>query len=190
MLLIPNYPYYVTFFYTTLGVFFTCLLARENHDIFYTVSLPIQKRDMVKARIWLVVIIELAQVVVSIPFAFIRQSYPMPGNQVGMDANIALLGLSLVQMAVFNFVFFVKYYKNPDKVGRYFAIGATIEFIVMGIMLTCDHAVPFCRDVLDTKDPKNCGWKLLVLAIGIAFFAVMNLLAYHKASKSFEGLDL
>ena len=157
MLLIPNYPYYVTFFYTTLGVFFTCLTARENHDIFYTVSLPIQKRDMVKARICLVVLVELAQVIVSVPFAMIRQTYPLPGNAVGMDANIAFYGFSLLMMAIFNYVFFVNYYRNPEKVGKYFGIASTIEFIVMGIFLTCDHVVPFCRDILDTKDPKNLG---------------------------------
>ena len=33
MLLIPSYPYYVAFFYTGLGIFFTCLSARENQDI-------------------------------------------------------------------------------------------------------------------------------------------------------------
>ena len=32
MLLIPNYPYLVSFFYTTLGIFFMCLSSRENHD--------------------------------------------------------------------------------------------------------------------------------------------------------------
>ena len=35
MLLIPSYPYYVAFFYTGLGIFFTCLSARENQDISY-----------------------------------------------------------------------------------------------------------------------------------------------------------
>ena len=33
MLLIPNYPYLVAFFYTGLGVFFTCLNGRENDDV-------------------------------------------------------------------------------------------------------------------------------------------------------------
>ena len=33
LLLIPNYPYYVTFFYTSLGVFFICLGGRENKDV-------------------------------------------------------------------------------------------------------------------------------------------------------------
>ena len=49
MLLIPNYPYYVIFFYTSLAVFFICLTGRENHDIFFTMLLPVSKKDVVKA---------------------------------------------------------------------------------------------------------------------------------------------
>ena len=28
LLLVPGYPYYITFFYTGLGIFFTCLNGR------------------------------------------------------------------------------------------------------------------------------------------------------------------
>ena len=44
MMLIPNYPMYVLFFYNTLGIFFICLSGRENHDFAYSLSLPIRKR--------------------------------------------------------------------------------------------------------------------------------------------------
>ena len=43
-LLIPNYPYYVTFFYTTLGIFMMTQTARENRDISYMMRLPIAQR--------------------------------------------------------------------------------------------------------------------------------------------------
>ena len=40
MLLIPNYPYSVAFFYVTLGLFFTFLNMREQRDIYYSALLP------------------------------------------------------------------------------------------------------------------------------------------------------
>ena len=49
MVLIPNYPYSVTFFYVTLGLFFTFLNMREQKDLYYTALLPVPKRDAVKA---------------------------------------------------------------------------------------------------------------------------------------------
>lgn len=35
MLVIPNYPYTVVFFYGLLGIFFTFLNGRENKDVYY-----------------------------------------------------------------------------------------------------------------------------------------------------------
>ena len=55
MLIIPNYPYTVVFFYGLLGIFFTFLNGRENKDVYYCAVLPVTKRDQVRARAWLVV---------------------------------------------------------------------------------------------------------------------------------------
>ena len=52
LVLVPNYPYYVTFFYTTLGIFLFFQAARENRDIAYMLLLPVKKQQMVYARVW------------------------------------------------------------------------------------------------------------------------------------------
>ena len=49
MVLIPNYPYTIIFFYVMLGLFFTFLNVREQKDIYYSAILPVPKRDTVKA---------------------------------------------------------------------------------------------------------------------------------------------
>ena len=72
MVLIPNYPFTVIFFYMTLGIFFTCLQGRENNDVFYSVSLPVEKRDIVKARLLFACIVETAQIVLVSFFAMFR----------------------------------------------------------------------------------------------------------------------
>ena len=59
MVLIPNYPYYVIFFYTGLGVFFTCLNGRENQDVLFSLLLPVSRKQVVAARITTVVLLEL-----------------------------------------------------------------------------------------------------------------------------------
>ena len=50
MLLIPSYPCYVAFFYTTLAVFFLFLSGRENGDVLFTALLPADKTRLVRAR--------------------------------------------------------------------------------------------------------------------------------------------
>lgn len=190
MLIIPNYPYYVIFFYTGLAVFFTCLNGRENNDVFYTMLLPVAKKDVVNARFIYVIILELLQAIVAVPFAVLRQSFNLPGNQVGMDANIALFGLSFVMMGLFNLTFFSIYYKNVDKVGKAFNWATAVDFIFMAIAEVLTHIVPFMRDKLDTKDPQFLTEKLIVLLAGLVVFAVLTFTAYKKSIKSFEKLDL
>lgn len=190
MLLIPNYPYYVVFFYTGLAVFFTCVTGRENNDVFYTALLPVAKKDVVKGRFTLVVLLQLAQVVVAIPFAALRQSLPLPGNQVGMDANLALFGLSLAMLGLFNLVFLGGYYKNVKQVGKPFVWACVAVFVYIALAEACAHALPFFRDKLDTPDPQYLLEKGMVLLAGAIVYAVLTLWVYHKSVRRFEAQDL
>ena len=190
MLLIPNYPYYIIFFYTGLAIFFTCMNGRENHDVFYSVTLPIAKKEVVRGRFTFVILLEVLQLVLSIPFAIIRQSMPLAGNQVGMDANIAFFGLSLVMMGVFNLIFFGIYYKNVTKVGKAFVWASTIYFILMIIAEACAHVVVFVRDYLDTKDTEYILYKIGVLFAGLILYVLLTAIAYFQSVRNFKKLDL
>lgn len=190
MLMIPNYPYYVAFFYTTLGIFFVCLTGRENRDIQYSMMLPVSRRDIVRARLAFACIIECVQVLLAIPFAILRARLIPAPNEAGMDANIALFGLSLIMLGLFNIIFFTRYYTAPDKVGGAFVRGSIAVLIYVALAETAAHAVPFVRDRLDTPDPLFINEKLCVLAIGIVAFAALTLGAYKICVRRFEKLDI
>lgn len=190
LLLVPGYPYLVTFFYTGLAVFFTCLSGRENHDVFYALSLPVSRAGVVKARFAYAAALELAQWVLAIPFAFLRQQMPVPENPVGMEANLALLGLALGMMGVFNLVFLGRYYRDTARVEAAFVWAAGAVTVYMILVETSAHVVPFVRDRLDTPDPQFLGGKLAVLALGAAVYAGLTLGTMKRAIKSFEQLDL
>ena len=190
MLLIPNYPYSVAFFYTGLAVFFTCMNGREQHDVAYTLLLPVRKRDAVRARMLFVVLLELLQLLLAVPFLALRGALRLGPNAAGMDANIALLGLALLQYGIFNLVFFGVYYRNVRRVGAAFLWSSAAVFLYIGATELSAHIVPFFRDVLDTPDPLHLGAKLLVLLGGAAAFALLTLLALSRAIRSFERQDL
>lgn len=190
MLIIPNYPYYVIFFYTGLATFFTCLNGRENNDVFFTMLLPVNKKDIVTARFLLIIFLQMLQSVVSVPFALIRQSFNIPGNQVGMDANIAFFGLSFVMLGIFNFIFFTKYYKDPSKVGAAFVLSSIAVFFYIMVAETLTHIIPFMRDKLDTSDTQFISEKLIVLFAGLIIYAALTLISYKKSVKSFLKYDI
>ena len=189
MLLIPNYPYYVTFFYTTLGIFFLCLNGRETRDIEYTLLLPVEKKDAVTARIVFCTLLEAVQLLLAVPFIVLHDALKIGPNIVGMDANIALLALAMIPYGAFNLLFFTRYYRAPDKVGGAFVWGSVVMFVLIGVLETLSHILPFLRDTLDTKDPAHMGEKLATLAVCAALFASMTCLAHKNAVRSFEKLD-
>lgn len=190
MVMIPNYPYYVVFFYMSLAVYFICLTGRENHDITYSLLLPIRKSDVVKARFMMVSLLECLQIIVVIPFIIIKQYLPIPPNVVGMDANIAFLGLGLLMFGFFNRIFFSVYYKNPNKAGKAFLCGCIGMGIYMIAAETLTHIVPLFRDYLDTTGPEYVWYKLVTLIIGAAGYVLLTFVSFKRAQHSFERIDL
>ncbi|MBS1306278.1 MAG: ABC-2 transporter permease [Christensenellaceae bacterium] len=190
LVLVPNYPYYVTFFYTGLGIFFLCLSGRENKDLEYTVALPVEKRDVVRARILVALLLEAAQMLLVGLFVAVSQSALKQKNLVGMDANLSLLGLSLPMLGLFNAVFFGLYFKNLVKVGKAFGIASIAIAAYMVAAETCAHALPFVRDVLDTPDPQHLTAKLVTLFLGLAAFVALTVITLKKSEKNFEKQDL
>lgn len=190
MMLIPNYPYSIIFFYTTLGIFFMCLLGRENHDIAFSLALPVRKSEIVDARILYATLIEVAQLLICIPFAVIRAHISPAANEVGMDANVAFFGFALLITGLFNLLFFPAYYRDPAKVGKAYVITSIILFFLIGLLETLTHILPFFRNRLDTPDPQFLPQKLAVLGLGLIVFAVCTWFARRISVKRFVALDL
>lgn len=190
MLLIPNYPLYVTFFYCTLGIFFACLGGRENGDVFYTVLQPIQKREAVRARILFAVVFESAQLILAALFSLLRIRLLGAQNAAGMDANLALFGFSLLLLGVFNVTFFPLYYKNPAKVGKSFAVAAVLMFVGILILESLCFILPIFKEKLDTPDPQFLKEKSAVLLFGVFIFAAFTFFADKIAERRFAQLDV
>lgn len=189
MVFIPNYPYYVAVFFCTLGIQFLCLSGRENQDITYTLLLPIRKGDAVRARMLTAVTLELSQLVLMVPCMLIKDRLGFPGNQAGMEVNLAFFGISLFLLGIFNWIFFTVYYRDTAKVGTAF-IKAAVPFWLL--LLTAEgmtFAIPFFRDRLDTRGGAYLPEKLAVLALGMLVFAGLTLLACRESIRSFEKLD-
>jgi len=190
MLLIPAYPYYIIFFYTTLSLFFVFLTGRENKDIFYTVTLPIRKRDAVKARCLMVAILELVQIVISVPFAIISVAVNPRGNLAGIDANVAFFGLVFIMFGLFNIIFIPMFYKTAYKAGTAFLFGSAAMALYI---LVAESLVWFpspLKDYLDTTAPGTAAKQLPVLVAGFAVWVLTMLLTYQKAASNFEKVDL
>jgi hypothetical protein len=190
MVFIPNYPYYVIFFYTGLGIFFTCLTGRENQDVLFTLLLPVSRRQLVAGRMGAAMTVEVCQLAITAVCIPLRGLTGLGENAAGMEANLALLGLSLGMLGLWHLVFFPMYYKNVRRVGVSFLVSSAVEFLYIVLVETLAHVNPFFRDTLDTADPEFLGQKLAVFAAGLAVYALLTALSCRISCKNLEAQDL
>lgn len=190
LVLVPNYPYYVTFFYTTLGIFLMMQSARENRDLYYMALLPVTKREMVRARFLLVLSVEALQVLVCVPFMLLRASYGSVKNAVGIEANVAFLGLSLVLLGLFNRIFFPMHYKNAYDLGKPFVVASVVEFFYIVLAEVCDHVIPYMKTVCESYALRDQLRQWPVLLGGAAVFALLTMAAERSSVRRFEQVDL
>lgn len=189
MLLIPNYPYSVAFFYVTLGLFFTFLNMREQKDIYYSALLPLRKRDTVRAAVAFTVLVELLSVVITALFCLLSAKLqPGKDNAVGMDANLMLLGAGFVLYGVFNLVFFVCLYRSGYKVGAAYLKANLALWPMMLLAEALPHFPPLMW--LNRVDTQANLRQIPILLFGMAVFAVLTMLAYRRSAGLYERVDL
>ena len=190
MVLIPNYPYAVSYFYMTLAIYFVCLSGRENHDATYTLTLPVSRREMVRGRILFACCLEGFQLASCMLFVLLKSFILQQPNLAGLEAGVALLGDGLILFGLFNLIFFPIWYKNIAKIGGAFlwACAGVFLYVIVGVVAT--YAIPFVRDCLDTPDPEFMVQKLLFVAAALLFFAAATGLAARLSTRRFEAQDL
>ncbi|HAY73979.1 MAG TPA: hypothetical protein DCY31_09135 [Ruminococcaceae bacterium] len=188
MLIIPNYIYYVAFFYTTLGIFFDFMNGRENRDTYFNAILPVSKKEVVKAKTAFVWIIETASVVFAVPFAILSRTInPNGSNLAGIEANVAFFGLSLIMYSLFNAVFLNEFFKTAYKAGKAFIFGSIATAVFVLVAETADH-MPVIGDYLEGKYGQLI--QLPLLFVGIAIFTVSFFVVNIQCAKKYEKVDL
>lgn len=187
LVLIPGYPYSMMFFFGVLGIFQSLMYARETRDIYFTALLPIPREDVVKSKMLLAAFAQLAELVISLPFAFLRTLY-LDGNPVGMEANAAFYGCGFIIFGLFNLVFFPVFFKTAYKAGVAFLL-ALIPATLGILFVEASVHVPGL-EWLDGLTPELLFRQLPLLAAGIIVYAVTWVLAFKISVKRFQKVDL
>ena len=188
LVLVPAYPYGVVFFFAMIGIFQSVMYARETRDIYYSALLPVRKGDVAAGKVLLAVFAQVGQLLLSLPFAFLRTLYLPGGNPVGIEANVAYYGFGLMIFGVFNLVFFTVFFKTAYKAGVAF-LTAMVP-CVPGI-LAMEAAVHFPGlGWLDGLDRASLLRQLPVLGAGLLVCVLGSLLACRLGAARFQRVDL
>lgn len=189
LVIVPNYPYGMVFLFGCLAPFITYMYGRETNDIFYTALLPVRKRDTVKAKILLLVLAQMTQLAISLPFALLRvHVLPPEGNVAGIEANVAYYGFGLMIYTVFNVLFVTEFFKTAWKAGKAFLVAIVPATVMTAAMETVVHFPGFAW--LDSVAPADLVKQLPILAAGIVVYAAGIRFAFAVAARRFERVDL
>ncbi len=193
LVLVPGYPFALMYFYLGLGLFFICMSARENHDLAYTMTLPVPKKELVSARFALALSLEFGQLLLAALFLWLRSLLYSPdqaANPVGMDANIALLGQGFVYYGLFHLVFFPLHYRDVNQVGKPFLLASLLQAVLVTADIVLSYALPFYRQVLDTPDPRHLGEKLLFCLCCLVLGGLCTLCALRRSQRNLLRYDI
>ena len=187
-LLIPNYPYSVSFFYVTLGIFFMFMNGREQRDADYCAVLPIRKWDGVRAACVFSVLVQLTSLVLAMPFAVLSARINPNGNLAGLDANAALFALGFILFAVFNAIFLPSLYRSGYRVGTSFlkATAATAAMVIGDVI--APHLPRLAW--MDGTSRVDVIRQLPLLAMCAAIYGLITLWSCQRAEKNYERVDL
>ena len=188
LVIVPAYPYTVIFLFGCLAPYITMVNGRENHDTFYTALLPVRKRDAVKSKCFLFVMVQVVQLLISVPFAILRVYVSPGGNPVGIEANIAYYGFGFMIFSICNLVFLTQFYKTAYKAGKAFIL-AMIP-VVLGILMIESLTYIPAMEWIDSIEPANLVLQLPILIVGIMMYVGFMVISYFVSAKRYEHVDL
>jgi hypothetical protein len=208
LVVVPSWPSLIGMIYVLSGLATIFPRSLADKDMEYTAMLPIRKGDVVKAKMSLIVAIEVFAVLVSIPFALLKDYLLTPAM---VQAELALAepdlssiaydwascptlgsyGLLLVGFALYNLILFPWYYKNPQKVNWPQTVALLASVVFIGAASGLQIVIPSLYNTL--QDPTDVtSWIVqgAVAAIGIVSFAGLSVLAERLSEKNFAKVDL
>ncbi len=192
MTLIPGYPILVGAFFICLGIFYSFQLGRENNDILFTVLLPVEKSDAVRAKYLFTVFIQAVGFILAFVLTILRMTAlsnaPIYMTNPMMNANPAYLGWMLIVFTLFNTVFLGGFFKTAYLYGKPFVTFCIIAFVWIAIVETLHHipGLTWLNDTAALTDGRH--W--LILIVCLVIYVLVTWLSCKKSIRKFDQVDL
>ena len=200
MILIPSYPLGIGFIYVLTCypiLFLGANKGQQSNDLLYSTLLPVRKKDIVMARIFTVIFMQIAFILVMTalyPAAriinnAIAQSvenpneYMIPG--LGLDSYVLLLAIALVGYAIADIIFFPIYYKHGKSIVMSTLLTILGFVVYIGVFTI---GLPFIPD-LDILNNLHLGIQFAILAAAILISFALHIIVYKVSAKRLEKVD-
>ena len=202
MLLIPSYPLGVAFIYLMSCypvLFLGANKGQQSNDLLFSTLLPIRKKDIVKARIITVIIMQVAYMLIMTalyPVAVkLEESMIASGAEdvmhagIGLNGYVSVLAIGVIGFAIADLIFFPIYYKNGKSIvmSTLFTI---LGFVVyLGIFTVAFPYIPGMEWYTKILCNSGVGVQFAILGGAIIVSAALHYAVYKISSKRLEQVD-
>lgn len=215
MCLIPSYPLMVAFIYVCSCypiLFLGANKGQQSNDIYFSCLLPVKKKEVVKARILTVLLIQIIPVLIMIalrPVAvsafesevlqtFNENIKTVPnltleeveaGLTVGFSpkGTIVVGALALLSFVIFDLIYFTFFYKN----GRSIALPTLFGMLVFStLMVITTIVLPLMFQDIRIFLENSVLAQVIVLAVAVILSVLGHMGIYKIAAAEFGKVDL
>ena len=200
MLLIPKYPLGIGFIYVLTCypiLFLGANKGQQSNDLLYSTLLPVRKKDIVMARIFTVIFMQVAFILImSALYPLARmlndvitansknpEENMIPG--LGLNSYVLVLAFAIIGYAIADLIFFPIYYKHGKSI-----VMSTL-FTILGFVIyigIVTIGLPFIPG-LEILNNLHIGIQFAVLAGAIILSFVFHIFVYRISSKRLEKVD-
>lgn len=191
LMLIPGWLYLLVILYfcwLTMPNMFSGF--RTQNDLMFTAMMPVTKKDMVKARTAIIVILELMHMVIAMIFGGVTLHLFPNLTYYFFEPHMGFWGLCFAMLAIYNLFFIPMFYKTAYKHGKasFASITAAMIFAIAAQWLGIQNS--FVRDLFNGSGADNAGLQISILIAGIVLFIAFTLIAYRIAVKRFLKVEI
>lgn len=202
MILIPSYPLAIGFIYIFSCypiLFLGANKGQQSNDLLYSTLLPVRKKDIVLARIFTVIIMQLAFIAVMsilFPLAYILRDFinqsaiasgeePLSDVGFGLDAYMSVLAFALIGYGVADLIYFSIYYKHGKSIVAstlltMLGIITYLGVFTIGLPYVPSYGEFFTNSILV---------QIIFLVIAVLISFGLHFIVYKVASKELEQVD-
>ena len=200
MILIPSYPLGIGFIYILSCypvLFLGANKGQQSNDLLYSTLLPVRKKDIVLARIFTVIFMQVAFILIQcalFPLALsINNSvksaaenptdYVVPG--LGLNSFVLLLGIAIIGYAIADLIFFPIYYKHGKSI-----VMSTLLTIFGFVVYICLFTIglPYIPG-LGFLNNLHIGIQFAILGLALLISFGLHAVVYHVSSKHLQKVD-
>ncbi|PUA38290.1 hypothetical protein C8Z91_15640 [Paenibacillus elgii] len=191
LMLVPGWIYFIVILYfcwITIPNMFAGY--RTQNDLIFTTMMPVTRKDMVKARVFVIVILELLHIVSAMIFGMINiRLYPNLTNHF-FAPHMGFWGLSFVMLAIFNIIFIPMYYKTAYKYGGAMFASVSAAMLFAGVAQWIGFQNSFVSDIFNGTGAHNMALQTSILLTGILIFVAFTMIAYQIGIKRFLKVEI